>query len=367
MSPRRAIHQLVHTLSYGDAISTEVLAMQRCLEAAGFASSIFALHEHPKLKGRTRPLAALSEESEADLVLHYSLGSPLNEAYRNWRSGRRVLVYHNITPARWFRGINERVAHDIERGIAELPELCAISDRVWADSNFNVREIEVLGYVASVLDLPIDPARWDRPRNQGIFEAVRATPGMHVLHVGRLAPNKCVDDIIKSFYFFQRYMQQASTLWLVGIDTDTELYSFGLRRLAAGLGLEDRVKFLGCLADEEVRALYEACSLYVCMSEHEGFCLPIIEAMYFGLPVIAYAAGAVPETVGNGGILVREKRHLEVAALMAEVLSDSALKDRLIESGKRRVNNFSFERFGARTVELVGALASPKTAEACGV
>jgi glycosyltransferase involved in cell wall biosynthesis len=354
-------------LSYGDAISTEVLAMQRCLEAAGFESSIFALHEHPKLKGRTRPLAALSEVSQADLILHYSLGSPLNEAYRHWRSGRKVLVYHNITPARWFKGVHERVALDIERGIAELPELCTLSDAIWADSSFNAREVEALGYAASVLDLPIDPARWDRPRNQGIFDAVRATPGMHVLHVGRLAPNKCVEDIIKSFYFFQRYMQESSTLWLVGIDTDTELYSFGLRRLAASLGLEDQVKFLGCLADEEVRALYEACSLYVCMSEHEGFCLPIIEAMYFGLPVIAYAAGAVPETVGTGGILVREKRHLEIAALMAEVVSDSALKDRLVASGKRRVTDFSFERFGARTIELVAALSSARAAEACGV
>jgi glycosyltransferase involved in cell wall biosynthesis len=354
-------------LSYGDAISTEVLALQRCLQEAGIESAIYALHEHPKLKGRTRPLSALQAEDTADIILHYSLGSPLNDAYRSWNKGRRVLVYHNITPARWFRGVNERVALDIERGISELPALCSISDAVWADSRFNASEIEALGYSASVLDLPIDPARWDRPRNEGIFSAVAATPGINVLHVGRLAPNKCVEDVIKSFYFLHRHMEQQSTLWLVGIDTDTELYSFELRRLAASLGLEESVKFLGCLADEEVRSLYEACSVYVCMSEHEGFCLPIIEAMHFGLPVIAYGAGAVPDTVGSGGLVVREKRHVEIGALMAEVVTDAALKARLTECGKRRVGEFSFVRFSERVADLLSALSVHKEAEACAV
>ncbi len=367
MSSLRPVHQLVHTLSYGDAISTEVLALQRCMHEAGIESSIYALHEHPKLQGRTKPVAALDSEERADVILHYSLGSPLNDAYRGWQRGRRVLVYHNITPARWFRGVNERVALDIARGLSELPALCALSDAVWADSRFNASEIETRGYSAAVLDLPIDPARWDRPRNPGIFDAVAATPGVNVLHVGRLAPNKCVEDIIKSFFFLHRHMQKLSTLWLVGIDTDTELYSFGLRRLAASLGLEESVKFLGCLADEEVRALYEACSLYVCMSEHEGFCLPIIEAMHFGLPVVAYAAGAVPDTVGSGGILVREKRHAEIAALMAEVASDVRLRKHLEECGRARIVEFTFERFARRVAELLAALSVRQEAGVCAV
>jgi glycosyltransferase involved in cell wall biosynthesis len=357
----------VHTLSYGDAISAEVLALQRCMQESGIESSIYALHEHPKLVGRTKALSALEGEAQAEIILHYSLGSPLNDAYREWNRGRRVLVYHNITPARWFKGVNERVAVDIERGISELPALCSLSDAIWADSRFNASEIEALGFSASVLDLPIDPARWDRPRNQGIFDAVAATRGVNVLHVGRLAPNKCVEDIIKSFYFLHRHMQQRSTLWLVGIDTDTELYSFGLRRLAASLGMEDAVKFLGCLADEEVRALYEACTLYVCMSEHEGFCLPIIEAMHFGLPVIAFGAGAVPDTVGSGGIVVREKRHAQIGAIMTEVATDSALRERLAGCGRQRVGDFSYERFARRVTELLSMLSVRREAEACAI
>ena len=359
-----AVHQLVHTLSYGDAISTEVLALQRTLREAGVASEIYALHEHPKLKGRTKPVQELHKEQSGDLVLHYSLGSPLNQAYRSWSRGRRVLVYHNITPARWFRGINERVASDIERGISELPQLCGLSHAIWADSPFNAAEISALGYRAEVLDLPIDPARWELPRNEGIFRAVRSTPGINVLHVGRLAPNKCVEDVIKSFYYLHRFFEPRSTLWLAGIDTDTELYSFALRRLAANLGLEDSVRFLGCLADEELRSLYEACSVYLCMSEHEGFCFPLIESMYFGLPVVAYGAGAVPDTVGDGGIVITEKRHAQVAALISELASDSELRGRLVRSGRERVSYFNYERFSDRVRGLVSGLGMSREAHA---
>lgn len=356
MNTVRPIHQLVHTLSYGDAISTEVLGLQRALRSLGRASEIYALHEHPRLKGRSRPFSSLQAGTDADLVLHYSLGSPLNPLYAQWNTGKRVLIYHNVTPAHWYSGINHRVAEDIQRGLAELPELCRVSDALWADSEFNAGELRVLGFEASVLDLCVDPERWDSARNEGIYSLVKGTPGIHVLHVGRIAPNKCLEDIVKAFYFLHRFIQKQSKLWLVGIDTDTELYSFALRRLVAGLGLEDAVEFAGCLADEEVRSLYEACSVYICMSEHEGFCLPLIEAMHFGLPVVGYAAGAVPQTLGAGGVVVHEKKHAHLGQLLFELGTESQLRRETVERGHVRVKEFSFERFSTRVAELLGAL-----------
>jgi glycosyltransferase involved in cell wall biosynthesis len=358
MSSMRPIHQLVHTLSYGDAISTEVLALQRALRSMGRDSEIYALHEHPKLKGRSRPLSALSAGTQADIILHYSLGSPLNPLYAEWNTGARILIYHNVTPAHWYAGINHRVAEDIKRGLSELPGLCKLSDALWADSEFNAGELRALGFTASVLDLCVDPERWDTPRNEGIYSLVKGTPELHVLHVGRIAPNKCIEDIVKSFYFLHRYVEKRSRLWLVGIDTDTELYSFALRRLVAGLGLEDSVEFAGCLADEEVRALYEACSVYVCMSEHEGFCLPLIEAMHFGLPVIGYGAGAVPATLGGAGIVVSEKRHAHLGQLFFDVGSDTPLRDDVVSRGRARVQEFSYERFVARVATLVKSVST---------
>ena len=372
IEPKRAIHQLVHTLSYGDAISTEVLALQRALRSHGVESEIFALNEHPLLKGQSRPFSLLDGVDGADIILHYSLGSPLNGAYRVWNRGRRILVYHNITPPSWYRSVNSRVADDIETGLAELPELCKLSDLLLADSRFNASELAALGVTAEVLDLPVDPGRWDKPKNEGIYSLVKGTPALHLLHVGRLAPNKCVEDIIKVFYFLHHKvlggrqhpnLPAVGKLWLVGIDTDTEIYSFSLKRLVTELDLDNVVEFVGCMADEEVRALYESCSSYLCMSEHEGFCLPIIESMHFGLPVIAFGAGAVPDTVGDGGIVVTEKRHAEIAELIAEVASNTTLRSSLISKGKERVRAFSYERFAQRVGEVLLSTSTSESAQ----
>ena len=352
---KRAIHQLVHTLSYGDAISTEVLALQRVLRDLGFISEVFAIHEHPLLKGFSIPYSRLAGESSGDLILHYSLGSPLNDLYKGWSRGRRTLVYHNITPAKWYRSINKRVADDIEAGLRDLGGLCQDSDAIWADSEYNAGEIRQLGFEVDVLELLVDPARWDQPRNEGIYSSVCASPGIQILHVGRLAPNKKVEDIIKSFYFLVKYIDKDARLRLVGIDTDTELYSFSLRELANYLGIGYAVEFVGPLSDGEVRAMYEASDVYLCMSEHEGFCLPIIEAMHFGLPVLAYAAGAVPDTMGDGGLLFHEKRHAEIGALVARLASPGALREQIISKGRERVKRFSYETFSSRANDLIGA------------
>lgn len=357
MIQKKAVHQLVHTLSYGDAISTEVLALQRVLHSMGYDSEIFAIHEHPLLKGRSVPFSTLAQRGKADIILHYSLGSPLNPVYESWSEGRKTLVYHNITPAKWYRSINQRVADDIEAGLRDLPRLCRVSDAIWADSAYNAQEIRAVGFSSEVLELLVDPARWDGARNEGIYASVSNSPGVQVLHVGRLAPNKCVEDIIKSFYFLVKYNDPSARLRLVGIDTDTELYSFSLRELANHLGIGYAVEFVGPLSDSEVRAMYEASDVYVCMSEHEGFCLPIIEAMHFGLPVVAYAAGAVPDTLGNGGVLVHEKKHAEIGHLLADIAQPGALRDLLIQNGRARVEYFSIDRFTRRVRELLAATA----------
>ena len=339
------LHQLVHTLSYGDAISGEVIAIQRFFESQGINSHIYALNVHPKLKGAALDISELPNDFDGTLILHYSLGSPLNALYEQMTQAERVLIYHNLTPPHWFKGVNPRIVRDIEQGLEELPKLCALSDRIIADSAYNASEIKNYGFHADVLELPIDDRKWNIERNDGIYNLVTQTPGIHLLHVGRLAPNKCIEDIIKTFYFLHHSIDKQSTLWLVGIDIDTELYSFSLKSLVEQLHLRDAVRFVGCLADSELKALYQSASVYMCMSEHEGFCLPLVEAMYFGLPVIAYAKGAVPDTLGKGGILVSEKRHAEMAELVHLLANDQEKRKLLIEEGKRRVASLHRERF----------------------
>ena len=362
----KIIHQLVHTLSYGDAISGEVLALARIFRANNIESKIFAMHVHPKLEGQAEHYQSLLSDFTGEIILHYSLGSPLNELYRRLKSASRTMIYHNLTPAHWFQGINPRIVRDIEAGTKELPELCSLSVRLLADSAFNAGELKKLGFDAEILELPLDSEKWSVATNPGIYSLVKEQPGVHVMHVGRLAPNKSVEDIIKIFYFLHHKIEPKSTLWLVGIDTDTELYSFSLRRLVHELDLSDAVRFVGCLADEEVKALYKASTVYLCMSEHEGFCLPIVEAMYFGLPVVAYSSTAIADTVGTGGILVAEKRHAEIAELLYEIYSNSELREKLTTAGKKRVEDLSLDRFHARVNQVFMPKSSAYEARAIG-
>ena len=354
------IHQLVHTLSYGDAISGEVLGLQRCFHALGHESEIYAINVHPKLKGKAKDYRELSSDFDGQIILHYSLGSPLNALYQELVNARRSLIYHNLTPPEWFSGVNPRIVVDIQQGQKELPELCKITDLLLADSKFNAQELKDLGFNAEVLELPVDNSRWDIATNQGILSVARSTSSLNVLHVGRLAPNKCVEDIIKAFYFLHHHVYKDSTLWLVGIDIDTELYSYALKRLANELRVDHAVRFCGCLADSEVKALYEASSVYLCMSEHEGFCLPVIEAMHFGLPVISYASSALPDTMGDGGILVTQKKHPEIAELIYELHTNQALRSKIIDAGKKRIAELSFDRFQSRVQELFSKDAASK-------
>lgn len=338
------ISQFVHTLNYGDAISGEAVAIRQLLSQWSIANTIYSVHAHEKMKQHCKNYQQF--EAGRALILHYSIGSPLNEVFYQTQGVKKVLIYHNLTPEKYFLGYNTRVVRDLRQGRQELPRLLSACDLVLADSSYNKQELDELGYpMSQVLPLPLDISKWSVPANPGIARALRGHGGKNFLHVGRLAPNKCIEDIIKSFYFYHHKINQKSRLWLIGIDCDTEIYSFELRRLISELRLKEAVTFVGSVHDGELRAFYENSDLYLCMSEHEGFCLPLVEAMYFGLPVIAYNACATGETLGTGGLLLEKKAAAEIAELMNLVIEDSALREALIHHGKQRAAVFTSQSF----------------------
>jgi len=357
------VHQFVHTLNEGDAISGETLAIRRLLQAKGISSEIYCLHAAAALKKIAKSHQSFAEDAASAVkqnrrvvaILHYSIASPLNEIFLKTPNIQRVLIYHNLTPAHWYESYNPRVTKDLVIGRDELPQLLKQTDLAIADSEFNASELVEIALNSlnkkihcEVLPLVIDTQKWSIATESSIEANLKAHGGMNILSVGRLAPNKCLEDVLKAFYFYHHKINKKSRLWLIGGDSDTELYSFELRALVSELRLKEAVSFLGVVSDQTLKAFYENCHLYMCMSEHEGFCVPLIESMHFGMPVIAHDSCAVAETLGEAGFLIREKSPAKTAELMNIVLEDASVRDPAVSSGKKRVENFSEAKFSER-------------------
>ena len=362
------VFQLVHTLNYGDAISGEALLVQRILAEEGIENDIYSLNAHEKVKKNRKEFSELAEvlrgvekeKEEYVILLHYSLGSPLNDLFAEFNSGRRLLIYHNLTPEHFYKSYNARVYKDLCVGRSELKELVKIADGIIADSHYNASEIAEIGRPDSaVLPLVLDCDRWNEPANPGILQALSSGGNgpsgekKNFLHVGRMAPNKCIGDIIRAFYFYYHKINSAGRLWLIGSDIDNEIHSFELRRLVRELLLEEAVTFCGSVSDGELRAFYSGSDAYICMSEHEGFCVPLLEAMRFKLPIIAFDSTAVGETLADAGLLVKSKHPGKIAELMDVVVTNEELRKEIIARGDRRLKVFNEADFRKNLLGLL--------------
>lgn len=345
------IDQFVHTLQYGDAISGEALALKRILQNEGFESEIYYVHAHELVKKEGREYSGYQSTGTRDeaVILHYSIASPLNDLFLELDKSFRLAVYHNLTPERWFLSYNYRVVQDLIRAREQLREVVQSADIVLCDSTYNQQEVlEFTPRSSAVFPLVLDAAKWSIEANAGIARAVKGHGGKNLLSVGRIAPNKCLEDVLKIFYFYHHKYDTSSRLWIVGSDTDTEIYRFELGRLAQHLRLSHAVSFVGAVADSELKSFYENSDLYLCMSEHEGFCVPLIEAMHFGLPIVAFDSCAVKETLGGSGLLAKEKKHHEIAGQCATIIRDAALRERMIAKQREQLGRFALASFAAQ-------------------
>ena len=352
----RSIHQLVPNLAFGDAISQQALTLRRLFRGMGLSSDVFAEHVDVRLRGQARAYRELRREADngAAVLYHFSLGSELTDLFR-LLPNPRALVYHNITPPEFFRGVNGRVAALCARGREELRSLRAHATIAIADSEFNRQELEAFGFERTVvLPIVLDPERY-QARPVARLERPYRDGHVNFLHVGRVVPNKRIEDVVKIFYFYRRRINPDSRLFLIGIDTDMEIYSVALRQMIHDLDLSG-VEFAGRVRQRELVTYYRLAHVYLCMSEHEGFCVPLVEAMHFGVPVIAYAAGAVPETLGEAGALVVRKDFPEIAELAALVNEDDGLRQDLVARGRARARDFLPEAVLPRLRRLVDSL-----------
>jgi glycosyltransferase involved in cell wall biosynthesis len=358
---RPAVHQVLATLGYGDAIAHEVLGIQRVLRSAGYESDIFVETADRRLEDLTRDYRELVDASRPENLLlhHFSIGSKASRtAYAV--PDRMALIYHNITPPEYFVGVHRTLDRQCFHGRRELHAYIDRCELALGDSAFNRQDLEALGFPRTGV-LPVVPgfSHLDRPANR--FVADQFDDGWtNILFVGRVIANKRIDDLIRIFHAYHTRFNRRSRLIVVGVFSLFERYFAALTHLAAELGLTS-VHFTGQISDEELVAFYEIADLFLCASEHEGFCVPIVEAFYKGVPVLALAAAAVPSTMDGAGVLYTDRRPGHVAELMDVILSDAGLQERIVEGQAAAVTRLRAKDFRGTLLRAVErALHAPR-------
>jgi glycosyltransferase involved in cell wall biosynthesis len=355
------IHQVLATLGYGDAIGHEVLGIQRVLREAGYESEIFVETADHRLESRTRDYRELVDFSHPDNLLlhHFSLGSKASRTAFAVPD-RMALIYHNIPPPEYFVGVNRDLASRCFRGRRELRGYADRCDLAMGDSEFNRLDLEALGFPRTAV-LPVVPdfSHLERPAHWMVMRDF--DDGMtNVLFVGRVIANKKIEDVIRFFHAYQSIFNPRSRLLLVGAQRGYERYQATLDELTWRLGVRD-VHFLGHVSDEELVACYEVADLFLCASEHEGFCVPLVEAFYMEVPVLAYAAAAVPSTMDGAGVLYDARDPYHVAQLMDAIVSDRALQEAIVEGQLAAVDRLRARDFrGALLTHVHTILAGPR-------
>jgi L-malate glycosyltransferase len=348
------INQWVPAAHQGDAIGDSARKVRDLMRAAGHEADLFALTIDEDLRGDVRRFDDPAARGGDVTIFHFALPSPMTEAFAGLR-GRRVLQYHNITPAAFFAAYDPGLFRLAALGRAELRTLVGRVDLALGDSEFNRQELEELGFAPTgVLPIAVNTARITGAPRRPALERILSDGLINILFVGRIVPNKKIEDHIRLGEIYKRYTDNYYRFIFVGRYDGVPRYYAQVRALVSELQmLPDRVWFTGPVADADLAAFYRWADVYVSLSEHEGFCVPLVEAMAADVPVLAYAAGAVPETLGGAGVLFSPK-DLELAAeAMAMLVYDRRFRDTVIAGQRQRLEDFSPARFEVRLNHLV--------------
>jgi glycosyltransferase involved in cell wall biosynthesis len=350
----QAIHQLVAGYAESDAISNEARFLRGIFRSWGCESGIFSERRRisPRLRNEVNDLSDTVWRPDDIALLHLSIGSPINDAFAALPC-RKAILYHNITPSSFFKIYQPQTAALLENGRRQMAALARTASVVMADSAFNARELEAVGYppvtvLPLVLDFSFIRGRRDEPFYRRWKDGRR-----NILFVGRVAPNKRQEDLLAAFHYFQKYVCPLSRLLLVGSFLGMETYQSLLLAKAKEYNLS-YVDFVGSVSQPHLLAAYDAADAFLCLSDHEGFCIPVLEAMIRGVPVVAYDAGAIAETMDGAGILVKEKRFDWIAETLGRVCEDQALRQALVAGQNARVARYEARDLGR---ELRTALA----------
>jgi len=335
---RLVLHQFTEAASVGDATTDQVFLIRQWLRKMGFHSEIYAEHCAEALEKEVRPAHSYrGSANEPYLIYHHATGATIVE--RLVALGiPLILIYHNVTPPEFFAGSDPLLVRLMHKGRAQLDQLRPLTTLALGASHYSEQELQARDFTRTgVLPIVLNPALYDIPPNETLLAECRRN-GPTLLFVGRIAPNKRQEDLLKLLYYYRR-INPGARLILVG-SAHFQDYREWLEQLAIELELSEALTITGHVSHQDMVTYFRGADLYVSMSEHEGFGKPLIESMYLGLPVIAYAAAAVPLTMGNAGILFHQKNYEALAEVIDILSQQNDLRQRIIARQRGRVHLF---------------------------
>lgn len=365
------ITQLLPSVHAGDAVGDSAFEISKALSEAGIENSILGIHIDDHLTNKVIAFKEFKAYDTPDAIhiYHFAVPSPITYTFKEAR-GKKVVIYHNVTPPHFFEGYYPELVEMTRTGQHEIKLLADCTDLALGDSEFNRRELETYGFKKTeVLPLLIDFDKYQIPPDRDILEefgsetlnpssssslARGGTAGgmVNLLFVGRVSPNKKHEDLIKTFYFYHKYIHKPSRLILVGKYKGMEKYLQLLQDLVKELNL-DNVHFVGHIPLEKLVAFYKVSQVFLCMSEHEGFCAPLLESMYFDLPILAYRSTAIPFTLGPSGILINKKRYEEISEMIHLLVTDPTLRESVLNAQRKQLALFSRERIKEKLLKYL--------------
>ena len=339
------IIQIVSSLNYGDAVGNDVIAIQDMLKNNGFVTGIFTNNIHPKIElGIAYKIEKMPKLKENDIVLyHFASEDPLSELIKTLPC-KVILRYHNITPPEFFKGFDSRAEKNTRIGLKQIKELKDYIDYGMVVSEFNKQDLIKMGYTCPINVVPIiiKFEDYEQKPDQEIIK--KYSDGItNLLFVGRIAPNKKFEDIISCFAEYKKQCDATARLFLVGNYSEDDKYYQFLQWHIKKLGVDD-VIFSGHIPFTSILAYYSIADIFLCMSEHEGFCVPLVEAMYFQVPIIAYDSTAIASTLGGSGVLVKEKDYVLISNEINKIRNNKIYERGIILAQCNRLEKFSNEQ-----------------------
>ena len=353
------INQWVPAAHKGDAIGDSARRVRDLLRTMGHDSELYALTIDDELAHEVRRFGDPAARRGDLTIFHYALPSPMTGAFASLASGR-VLQYHNVTPASYFAPYDPALFRLAALGREELATLVGRVDLALGDSEYTRQELDELGFGRTgVFPIAVDTTRITQPARRPALERVLLDDGLvNFLFVGRIAPNKKIEDHIKLAEVYKRYVDAYYRFIFVGrFDVVPRYYSMIRALMAEYRFLTDRFVFTGPVPDEELAVYYRHAAVYVSLSEHEGFCVPLLEAMAADVPVLAYAAAAVPDTLGGAGVQFAPKDLEYAAELLGALAFDDGLRARVIDGQRRRLADFGDARIARDLTALLHRLS----------